>query len=188
MPDLADLPAGSRVFVDTNIFDLAYRAASLSCVAFLERVARGEVAAYVNVQVLSDLLHKLMLAEAVQKGYISTRNAQKLKEKLKNNRALATMLVEYQQQFEQTLAIGLRVLSINEQLLIDTHKERSTYGLMTGDSLHLGTMNRCRERRRVAPIRDLVTQDGDFAHITDLTIWEPSDVVQPIRPAQPVLS
>jgi hypothetical protein len=50
--------------------------------------------------------------------------------------------------------------------------ERTTHGLMTGDSLHLGNMNRHR-----VPLRDIVTHDGDFAHVLSLIVWEPMDVV-----------
>lgn len=172
MPDLAVLPVGARVFVDTNIFDLHYRGKSATCSAFITRVARGEVVAYVNTQVLSDLLHKLMLAEAYTKGLITRRQASALKACFKADRTLATGLTEYQTQFENTLAIGLRVLRISRGLLIETKVERATHGLMTGDSLHLGNMN-----RHATPLRDIVTYDSDFAHISGLTVWEPVDVI-----------
>jgi len=172
MPDLAALPSGTRVFVDTNIFDLHYREKSASCSAFINRIARGEVAAYVNTQVLSDLLHKLMLAGAFAKGYIATRRASSLKTLFKADRAKAAVLTEYQTQFENTLAIGLRVLRISRRILVETKSERTVHGLMTGDSLHLGNMN-----RHPVPLQDIVTYDGDFAHIPGLIVWEPMDVV-----------
>jgi predicted nucleic acid-binding protein len=172
MPDLASLPSGTRVFVDTIIFDLHYRGKSATCSAFMNRVAQGEVVAYVNTQVLSDLLHKLMLAEAYAKGHIAKRNASSLKARLRANRALATRLTDYQQHFENTLAIGLKVLRISRKMLVDTKTERAAYGLMTGDSLHLGSMN-----RHPVLLHDIVTHDGDFAHIPGLIVWEPMDVV-----------
>jgi predicted nucleic acid-binding protein len=172
VPDLAALPAGTRVFVDTNIFDLHYRGKSATCSAFITRIARGEVVAYVNTQVLSDLLHKLMLAEAYAKGLITRRQASALKAYLKANRALAASLTDYQTQFENTLAIGLKVLRINRALLVETKAERIAHGLMTGDSLHLGNMN-----RHATPLRDIVTYNSDFTHISGLTVWEPMDVI-----------
>src|SRR5579859_7541112 len=144
MPDLSTLPEGSRVFVDTNIFDLHFRNASVSCSLFLERVALGEVTAYVNIQILSDLLHKLMLTEAFARGYITRRSANKLKDKLKTTPTIAASLVSYQSQFEAILSLGMTVLPVDERLLRDAKFERVTYGLMTGDSIHLGTMNRCK--------------------------------------------
>ena len=128
--------------------------------------------AYVNTQVLSDLLHKLMLAEAYAKGLISKRQASVLKARLQANRTLAARLTDYQTQFENTLAIGLRVLPISRKILVETKVERTRHGLMTGDSLHLGNMN-----RHSTPLQDIITHDSDFAHIPGLTVWEPMDVI-----------
>lgn len=172
MPDLVTLPAHTTVFVDTNIFYLHFRGSSATCTAFIDRIARGEITAYVNTQVLSDLLHKLMLAEARTKGFIIEQKAFELKDRLKQDRSVATSLVDYQSQFENTLAIGLKVLQITRRLLVDTKTERRNYGLMTGDSIHLGNMNRHSNQ-----IQDIVTNDGDFNHIPNITIWQPMDVV-----------
>jgi len=171
MPDLATLPRDASVFVDTNIFDLHYQGRSATCSAFMARVASGEVTAYVNTQVLSDLLHKLMLAEACFKGYIAKRRALELKQWLSANRALATNLTDCQTQFENTLRIGLKVLRITKTILVETKTERAAFGLMTGDSIHLGNMN-----RHSVPLADIVTHDGDFTHVTGLNVWQPMDV------------
>lgn len=172
MADLASLPTGTPVFVDTNIFFLYFRGSSATCSAFVERIARGEVAAYVNTQVLSDLLHKLMLAEACAKGLIAKQSASQLKICLSTNRTIAANLNDYQSHFENILGIGLKVLPITSKLLVDTKVERRTHGLMTGDSLHMGNMN-----HHSTPIQDIVTYDGDFAHIPNINVWEPMDVV-----------
>jgi len=172
MPDLATLPRGTSVFVDTIIFDLHFRNRSATCTAFVERIARAEISAFVNTQVLSDLLHKLMLAEAQLKGLIPHRSASELKDKLTGDRTIMSNLTDYQVQFENTLAIGIKVLSVTGKLLRESKKERLTHGLMVGDSLHLCNMNRC-----VVPICNIVTHDGDFSHIADIVVWQPMDVV-----------
>lgn len=174
--DLATLPANSHVFVDTNIFYLRFRKKSITCDAFITRIAMGEIFAYVNIQVLSDLMHKLMLAEAFDKGYITgpPLKAVDLRKRLHVNRHLANKLTYYQQQFEDTLAIGIKVLHISPKLMVDTKVERATHGLMTGDSLHLGTM-----WRNPTTLTDIVTYDGDFAHIPGINVWKPDDVLKP---------
>lgn len=179
MPDLALLPVGASVFVDTNIFDLHFQGRSLARTNFFSRVLNGEIDAYVNTQVLSDLLHKLMTAEAFVKGCTRGRSASKLKDYLKVERLKGnpTPLGDYQIQFEDALAMGLKVLPISEKLLVETKFERTSYYLMTGDSLHLGCMNRRILKRRKAPLCDIVTDDGDFASITGITVWEPQDVI-----------
>jgi predicted nucleic acid-binding protein len=172
MPDLISLPSGTSVFVDTNIFSLHFQGKSATCSSFIERIARGEITAYVNTQVLSDLLHKLMLFEAYSKGLITKATAINLRTLLVSNRIVATNLTDYQTHFEYTLAIGLKVLPITSKLLVDTKVERTTHGLMTGDSLHMGNMN-----HHSTPIRDIVTYDGDFVHIPNINVWAPMDVV-----------
>lgn len=171
MPDLADLPDGTRVFVDTNIFHFHFQQKSQTCTNFLKRIQRGEVEAYVNTHVLSELLHRLMLAEAFAKQCTKSSNPQELKKYLKGMRGKELVLTEYQSQFELVMAIGLRVMSINEKLLVETKKERMDYYLMTGDSLHIGSM-----QRRRSPLRHIATYDGDFANIPELTVWRPNDI------------
>jgi predicted nucleic acid-binding protein len=169
VPDITALPSGSEVFVDTMIFCLHFAGKSATCSAFMQRIARGEIRAYVNVQVLSDLIHKLMLAEAFTKRLIPQRRAEYLKRALSADRSLSLSLGDYQVQLKNTISLGIMVLP---KLLIETFKERHDHGLMTGDSIHLGNMNRFKNR-----IRDIVTHDGDFLHIPNITVWTPMDVV-----------
>ncbi len=176
MPDLNDLPRGTRVFVDTNVFDYALSAKSLACASFLERVALREVRAYVNTQVLSDLMHKLMVKEAFAQGLITSASAVKLKECFTRDRTKAAQLVKYHQQFEELLSIGIFLVPITKKLLIETKTNSASYGLLTGDSIHVGSMKRCQVNRRDAPLYDIVTNDDDFALIPGLTVWKPQDV------------
>lgn len=176
MPDLLDLPDGTSVFVDTNIFHFHFQKKSKTCTDFLERIAHGDVETYVNTQVLSDLLHKLMMSEAINKNCMSGTNPQGLKKYLKGSRGKTLLIGDYEQQFAAILSIGIHVLPITELLLTETKVERKKYCLMTGDSVHLGTMNRRRVNRRKAPLQNIVTYDGDFAHIPGITVWVPMDI------------
>jgi len=176
MPDLTTLPGGTSVFVDTNIFHFHYQGKSISCSNFINRVAQGEVEAYVNTQVLSDLLHHLMCTEVAGKLGINRTNYNQVKNFLRGQQGQKYPLKDYEAQFEAIIAIGLHVLPINENLLVDTKVERQQYYLMTGDSLHLGTMNRRKIKRRKVPLQDIVTSDADFELIPGLTVWKPNDI------------
>lgn len=170
--DLASIPNGTRVFVDTNIFFLHFLGKSATCTALIQRIHLGDLSAYVNSRVLLDLLHKMMLAEAVQKGLIQKARAEKLKDWLVRNRAQAGQLTAYQTQFESILSLRISLLRTTKKLLKDTKAERLAHGLMAGDSLHLGSMN-----RHSPIIPNLATNDGDFYHVPAVTIWKPMDVV-----------
>lgn len=170
--DLASLPSGTRVFVDTNIFYLHFLGKSAACTTLIQRIQSGDVSAYVNSRVLLDILHKMMLAEAVQRRFIRKASADMLKDWLGHNRAQAGQLTAYQTQFENILSLGIGLLRTTKKLLKDTKSERAAHGLMAGDSLHLGNMNR---HNPIIP--NLATNDGDFDHVSTVTVWKPIDVV-----------
>lgn len=172
MLDLRDLPSSCSIFVDTNVFYYHFMGRSATCTAFLNRIASGEINGYVNTEVLSDLLHKMMLAEAKSRKFINDPSATQLKSLLQQNRSAIASMPDHQVMFEKILAIGLKVLRISKALLIETKDERRMHGLMTNDSLHLGNMNRHR-----MSIKNIATRDGDFNHVTEITVWTPMDIV-----------
>lgn len=172
MPDLNLLPVGASVFVDTNIFYYHFTGRSPSCTVLFRRIAFGEVTGYVNTEVLSDLLHKLMLYEAHRMRYIPNCRACDLKARLLADRTTIAHMPGHQTLFEQVLNIGIKMLGVSKRLLVETKRERATHGLMTNDSLHLGSMLYHR-----TPLVHIATRDGDFAHIHDITVWQPEDVV-----------
>lgn len=170
--DLSTLPTGTSIFVDTNIFDLHFKSKSTSCSTLMLRIALREITAYVNTQVLSDLLHKSMLAEAFRKSLITSPNHQKLKKLFAKNRTAAASLVDCQQNVQDILTFGVKVLNISRKTIIDSVSERHAYGLMASDSVHVHTM----ENHRIK-LSNIATQDGDFEHIPTMTVWKPLDVL-----------
>lgn len=65
---LADLQNGDRLFIDANIFIYHFGGQSPECKTFLERCARRELVGYTATVNLAEVLHRLMIAEAVEKG------------------------------------------------------------------------------------------------------------------------
>ncbi len=171
MPNLNRLPPGASVFVDTNIFYMHFTGKSSSCTTLFMRIALGDVTGYVNTEVLSDLLHKLMLYEAHVKGFITSGSAAKLKRKLLADRTVIANMPDHQNLFETVLNTGVKVIRISKKMFIETKSERQAYGLMTNDSLHLGSM-----LRHSVPIANIATKDADFAHIPGIDVWEPLDI------------
>jgi len=170
MQDLATLPGGSTIFVDTIIFDLHYRGKSAECDRFLKRIAAGEVTAYVNTQVLSDLIHKLMLADAYNQGMITSRGAEKLRQAFNGDKTLAAKLVHSHEHFKNTLGMGLQIRLVSKGVLLESRIHRQNEALLTGDSLHLETMRRL-------GVLDIATEDNDFSKVTGINVWSPYDVI-----------
>lgn len=171
--NLAELPQGSRVFVEADIFDLYYKGKSNSCKKLIENLEASKVFAYVNAQVITDLIHQLMLAEAYQKGYIRRINLGHLKDWLNRHRHQAATLTDSQQQVEDLIKYAhLKMLPITRDLLIESKRERANYGLLVTDSIHLGCMNRHQPH-----LTDIVSCHNRFELVPGLTIWKPMDVV-----------
>jgi predicted nucleic acid-binding protein len=66
---------GHSVFIDANIFIYHFGGRSLQCKAFLERCARRELLGYTSTPVLAEVLHRLMVAEAIMKGLVTAKTA-----------------------------------------------------------------------------------------------------------------
>jgi len=171
--DLTDLPSGASIFVDTIIFDLHFKNKSIACSALISRIALRDVTAYVNTQVLSDLLHKSMLVEAYTKGLISSPNHEKLKRLFMRDASAAQLLTDYQEQVESILAFGIKVLSITRRTIIRSKHERQQHALMMGDSLHVHTM----ANHRIT-LQNISTHDSDLGNVNTLNVWVPKDVVK----------
>jgi predicted nucleic acid-binding protein len=59
------------VFIDANIFIYHFGGHSSQCKAFLERCAQRELLGYTSTPVLAEVLHHLMVVEAIVKGLIT---------------------------------------------------------------------------------------------------------------------
>jgi len=72
---LAELQGGHSVFIDANIFIYHFGGHSPQCKAFLERCAQRELLGYTSTPVLAEVLHRLMVAEAIMKGLVTAKTA-----------------------------------------------------------------------------------------------------------------
>jgi predicted nucleic acid-binding protein len=67
---LEDLSGGTPIFVDANIFIYHFSGISLECRAFLQRCESRQVEAFPGVHIVLEVMHRLMMLEALQKGLI----------------------------------------------------------------------------------------------------------------------
>lgn len=161
---LPSLPYGSDVFLDANIFVYALLKQSQQCWDLLERCAREEVFGVTTLDAVTEATHKLMLMEACAKGYITKETAKALKGNLK----AVVSLCDYWHQTEAILNQNLLLLETDEAKLRRAYIVRSTYGLLTRDSIFVATMQEY-------DLRVLVSRDGDFDRIPFLIRYEPTD-------------
>ena len=162
---LAGLPAGVLVLIDANIFVYAFRGLSAECERFLERCVAQRVFGATTLEVVNDVCHRLMLAEAVDEGVIGRPAAVALAGK----RDAIKRLHRYWPLTLQIFEMNIAVLALEEPRVRRAHIVRASHGLLTTDSLLVAAA----EEKRIT---NLVTLDSDFDQIAGLTIYKPMDL------------
>lgn len=157
---LSDLPTGVSVGVDANVFILHFCGRSRECTGFLRRVEAREVRAVTTHEILAEVLHRLMVLEALEGGSVSGRNpARSLREKPEVVRALH----RYYDDTSAIQAMGVRLLPPVGNSLEASHRFRREAGLLTNDSLFAATLVE-------NGIGVIVTGDRDFLRVDGLDV------------------
>ena len=162
---LPSLPAGTEILLDANVLTYALNGRSAECAKLLERCAAGEVSGFTTVDVLADVCHRMMLAEAAVKRLISRPNAANLQGKSH----VVVRLRDYWERIIHSGTARIAVLPLDEYRFHRAHPLRAQFGLMTNDSLLLAAAD-------VFGISSIATNDADFDVIPWITIYRPADV------------
>lgn len=165
-PDLTQVPTGTGVFLDANIFVYALLGESRECQQILQRCIQQEIYGVTTLSVISDVTHKLMLAEACATGLIASRLDWK---KLRRNPDAVMRLSRYWRHTLSILGMNLLVTVPELSHLHGAQSVRATHGLMTGDSLIVAAMQH-------SGISVLLSRDDDFDHVAGLRRYAPSDL------------
>jgi predicted nucleic acid-binding protein len=163
---LDQLEAGSRVFIDANIFIYHFTASSQKCRRFLEGCESGRFEGVTSVTVLTEVAHRLMTMEAVSKGLVPPGNvARKLREKP----ILVRELYVYQEQVDLIPLMGIAVRDLDLEVTSFAAEIRRRYGLLVNDSLLSATAVR-------EGIVDFASADPDFERVQGLRLFLPDDL------------
>ena len=163
---LEEVPSGERVFVDANIFIYHFTRLSSECPAFLARCESGQVQAFTGAHILLEVLHRLMMLEALHKGLIvGGQPARKLKE----HPEIVKNLQEYNQSVRQIPRMGVRISALTPILITASEVIRTQHGLLTNDSVSVAVM------RRLGLTR-LVSHDSDLRNLAGLVVYQPGDL------------
>jgi len=134
---LPNLRSGADVFLDANVFIYAFSGHSNECRDLLRRCSTEEVYGITTLDVISEVTHRLMLTEAVAKNIIAKNSASALRGKWRD----AATLTEYWALTARIFGLNLLLVGSDEPRLHRAQTVRSSYGLLTNDSLILATMN-----------------------------------------------
>lgn len=163
---IESIPAGTRCLIDANILIFHLTGASEECRDLLFRIAKGDLAAHLTTTVIAEVLHRMMLIEAVSKGIVTPN---KVLRKLKERPELIGQLTDHADQLKRLLKLPFVVLGISTEDIRKSHSLRKRHHLFVNDSINLA----CAMRHG---LKNIVTHDADFERVKTIKIWSPIDV------------
>jgi predicted nucleic acid-binding protein len=161
-----EIAAGERIGLDANVFVYHFCGSSAQATNLLERVERAEVSAATTQEVLFEVMHRLMAAEASAAGLIAGSNPLR---SLKRRPEIVRGLHEYYRDTMAIAAIGVEVLAPLPNPLRASQRYREQFGLLTRDSVLAATLED-------HGIRKLVTADRDFMRVSGIKTCLLTDV------------
>ena len=165
--NLDDIPSGSLCVVDTNVLLYAEQGASLQAQRLLRRIEKREVLGVMPQPVWQELMHKLMLAEALMLGHLSGGNPAR---QLAGKPDLIKRLTLYKDKIKALVTLGMGFEPCTRTDLTDKAiaiQER--HGLLTNDSVIVAIALRLE-----ADV--LVSADKQLQVIKEVPVYAPSDV------------
>ena len=163
---LEELRPGSRVFIDANIFIYHFSGVSEECSSFLERCEKEEVTAFTTAGVLLEVTHRLMMLEAVVKGFVTPGDTAK---KLRRNPAVISKLSLYAEQVQRIPQMNIHVVPVTEEICYRALTLQQKYALMVNDSVLVAAC-------QADNCRYLASNDAVFSKVERLTVLRPTDV------------
>ena len=165
MEPIPAVPSGANVLLDANILIYSLSGVSPQCVELVRRCAVEEISGFTTAEIVNEVCHRLMVAEAYAKGFITRPNASSLKGKTN----VVRILRDYWTQVLRVLDSNLLILELNESRMRRASRVRDTEGLMTTDSVVLAAA-------LDLGIERLASNDADFRDLPGLTVCRPTDL------------
>ena len=163
--NIDQVTAGNTIFIAANIFIYHFTAQSPACSALLRRCQDDVIIGCTSVGCVAEMLHRLMIAEAVQKGYITIRNAVRA---LKEKQDIVKKLDRYLQTPTRLIEMKIKILPTTSEIVLCSKAIRKRYGLLTNDSLIVTTIKKHRLK--------LLAVDKDFENIPGIQLYKPADL------------
>ena len=161
-----DIAQGSDIFIDSNIFIYHFTGNSAECSELLGRCEEGELNGLTSTIVIAEVMHRMMLAEAVFK---KLARAPHILKKLREQPEIVCRLADYFVAVQAIFEMGIKVCPLTPELILNSQVIRARYGLMVNDSLIAATM-------KETGVEALATNDDGFSRIDWITVYKPQDL------------
>ncbi len=164
--ELIEIPTGSAIFVDSNVFVYHFTGRSDECSSLLVRVESGELRGFTGLVSLLEVAHRLMMLEAAERGFsIGSKPAARLAGRPRVVRQLSKY-------YFSALAIpklGVEIVQLPPDFVTASQEFRQKYGLLVNDSLVPMHM-------RQAGLSILASADAAFDRVAGIQRFAPADV------------
>jgi predicted nucleic acid-binding protein len=163
----ADIPAGTRLFVDANVMSYYFlHVTSLFelCEPLFHRAVRRQITLHTAANVAADVVHRAMVSEAIARFGLQNREAVNF---IKTHPEDVRQLEKYKQVPGWFTQARINILPVTYREIHNSKQFRDTYGLLTDDSIILAVMSRYK-------IADLATNDRDFQRVPGIRLWTPT--------------
>jgi len=164
--NLKQIPKSEVVLLDANIVLYVSRGVSVQCEQLLRRCVEREVSCIIPSVQFGEVMHRLMIAEARDNGWISGPNpAKQLSEKPDRVRSL----YRYEQAMRSLLGMGVALEPVVREDFLTAISLQRQNGFMTNDALLIA----CAERLRVQAI---ASADKDLGSARGVILYSPDDI------------
>lgn len=156
----------ATLFIDANIFIYHFTGLSEQCSELLKRCQEKQLNGFLSTSVYAEILHRLMMLEAVSKKLVEPPNVAK---KIKAKPTLIKSLTDSFLTCPKILKMNIKVLTLTQEDIVMATKHSQAHGLMINDALILACMLK-------AGIKNLATADKDFSSIPFIKLYQPEDI------------
>jgi predicted nucleic acid-binding protein len=163
----SSIEPGTTIFIDANILMYAISGHwkyGRSSKHLLDAINSGDYEGLTSVLVCSEIFHKSILAEIVEKQKISPGYAlRSLKEdpRMIKDSKKAWSVIKSVKDIKHLKVTGIREDAL--ELALDYSKK---YCLLSNDALHLATM-------KLEDVIYMASNDGDFGRVEWINLWKP---------------
>jgi len=156
-----------KLLFDTNIFiysALDHPKYGNPCTQLINEVESGKIEGYIPTIVLNELLHRLMIAEVIERGLaLNTGDAIRILKKDKNTiQSLDICWNEIDRLFDMGFIILKEKINTLAESLIISHR----YSLLATDAYIVSFA-------KSYNIENIITNDSDFERVEWLKVWKP---------------
>jgi predicted nucleic acid-binding protein len=162
--NLYQVPTGTRIFIDSNIFlyiFLKHPKWGKSCQEFIKRTEDMDIQGIVNEFVYNEVIHKLMVTALMNRFHCSPQQAIIM---IKNTPELLKDFPALWEAGEMLRAMNLKVIS--GPFFPESFTLMQEYHLLITDAVHIAAMKK-------EEITNIASNDKDFSRVPGLSVWKP---------------